>query len=232
MTGKQRNVDKKTVLKSSQSQSFEADCTDSLPGTRLIGRKVGKGSAKNGGNEDNTVKSTFDTGAIRSIQNRQTGGRGVKAVLNKYIHSSSIKSTEKEFKQFTTKSVQYHPHYDDLEELKHVYAEQSDQWLWLTLLNRNLLIYGIGDKKEFLDILKDQILKKEICLMKDGGCSSTSTGDKLAKDLLKDIRSKISESTQLKNPQSFFDCIIDVDLVSAATLLVSGNTSFASCFKY
>lgn len=219
---------------------------DVLPATRQIANK--RNSSRYSGHDTDDNKATkrqktkavvpADTGAANYFVNKQNGAKGFKISLKKFANSESIKITPPEAEEFLRHTFQNQPFYDAIQQLEDDNVEDAENFLYLSLLGRNVVLYGLGDKRPFMKRFVEEYLIGEDVLSIDGDASCTaSTSERVVKALISRICNSIIPNKVLySSAMSVVNCVRDVTGACHSSMdeIISNHVftfTFCRCFE-
>jgi hypothetical protein len=191
-----------------------------LPATRKIANKRNSSRYSGLDTEDNKATKRqktkavvpVDTGAANYFLNKQNGAKGVKLAMKKFANSQSIKVTPPEAAHFLGHTFQNQPFYDAIQQMENDNVEDAENFLYLSLLGRNVVLYGLGDKRPFMERFVEEFLIGEDVLSIDGDTSCTAnTSERVVRALISRICTSIIPNKVLySNAMSVVNCVRDV----------------------
>ncbi len=188
----------------------------SQPSTRQISAKSRKKVRSNPADKSINQQDREADKITTSFRDNAAGSKGITERLKNFACSQTIKIATSESDYFLQKTVLNQPIYEDLKSLEDHYISQSLHWLWMSLLHRNILIYGLGNKRQFLSSFVEKHLHGEDVLSISGATASSVTGassERVVKSLINTIHSRI---LSVRQPPSCWNLL---SAVSQASLL-------------
>ena len=120
------------------------------------------------------IEHDLEVGVIQYFAGVKKGNKGINKAVKSHSKRPSIFPTQREISKFKSYVSIADPNYHIRQE--HVGRIASDsfrEWLWLTQLNFNVLVYGIGDKVSLVREFGEKMLYDEDVIAVDGWSSSS-----------------------------------------------------------
>lgn len=175
----------------------------------------------NGNESEKFQPFSVDPTAMQFFKNQQYGSRGIKGELRR---SSQLESLKLE-------SSTYNPLYQNmasLDPLQEVYVagrrlprETALRWLWHSVANANIFLYGVGDKRPLLSDFAAHYLQGEDVLELNGNPNPSHSGDthpQLWRKSVRAVLDTIAETFLKANPQDLA-ALHRNDLITYSTLI-------------
>ena len=140
-------------------------------------------------------------GAYRYFESQRVGSKGIRQQIKaKASLGEGLEVTHAEYIHYITQVKYLNPSQPALHNLRSLQLKSMTKSLWLSLVHHNILLYGLGNKKEFMREIMHSCLHGEDVLELDGSAPTQTSstignvsvsGDRCIRSLLLTLASAV-----------------------------------------